>query len=120
MSARQEIVDLLAAALPAWDVLPYVRSLGNLTTPTLMVETTSINHGPTFGLWSCTTSVYVVAPYEEFPAAEDMLEDGVVTVLNTLVDLPNVSVGANRVVLEEKHHAYQAQITYPLRRNQED
>ncbi|MBD8077694.1 hypothetical protein [Cellulosimicrobium arenosum] len=115
MSARTQIVAFLTEALPAeWTVLPFARDLGNLTKPTVSVEMSRVDQGPSQGLWSATCTITLVAPFQDYEAAEDFLEDGLLVTLGVLDGIPNIGLGAERVVIAEKHHAYQVNITYPL------
>lgn len=121
MSARTVLVDHLTAALPdTWDVLPFSRDLANLTKPTVTVSTSRFEQGPAGGLWACTCAVTVVAPFEDYATAEDWLEDGVVTALNALETLPHLNLGADRVVVADKHHAYQINVTLPLAKTSDE
>jgi hypothetical protein len=121
VSARLELVELLRAGLPGktdpepWDVLEFERELGDIRRPTVMVGTQRIEKGPSSGVWLATMRALVVAPHEKFEAAEALLETGVLTVLRVLEEVPHVSLTAERVTLEPKHHAYRVdlQITLP-------
>lgn len=117
MSARTQLVELLEAKLDGavWQVLPFERKLGDIRRPVVMVSTQRIERGPSAGTWLATMRALVVAPHEDYDTAETLLEGGVLEVLEVFDGINNVSLGAESVTVENKHHAYRVdlQITLP-------
>lgn len=121
MSIRTEVVDFLVESLPdSYVVMPYVPTAGDygdIKDLTVSVETTRYDQGPSAGVWTVATAIYVVAPFEDYERAEDALDEAVTTVLLAMEKTANVSLAAERVVIAGKHHAFKIDTTFPLNKS---
>jgi hypothetical protein len=77
MSARQDLIDLLAPTLPeGWDTYPYPATVDAIEpgTTVLLVDTYAEQAEPIRGLRAHTVTLVLVVPYTSSPDADDALD----------------------------------------------